>query len=291
MLGQIFNVIAPVFICAVVGYVWRRQGRAYDTNFVTTLVTSVGTPCLVFDTLIRTRIEPDAFLTMGLASVLSMAIFYPVYSLYLRAIGWSQRAFLGALTYGNVGNMGLPLCLLAFGEHGLALAIAYFTVNVLFLFTCGVAVSAGAGSPGQLLKLPILYAVTLAMLFIFGGIEAPAWLTNTTKILGGLTVPLMLITLGVSLAGLNVTGFRVATAISLMRLGVGFAAGIGLAELLGLEGAERGVLILQCAMPVAVFNFLFAQRYNQQPERVAGSVVISTIISFATLPFLLAFVM
>ncbi len=291
MLGQILNVIAPVFICALVGYVWRKQGRPYDTEMVTTLVTNIGTPCLVFSTLIETRIEPDAFLSMGWAAALSMAVFYPVYYLFLRAAKLSQRAYLSALTYGNVGNMGLPLCLLAFGDHGLALAIAYFTVNVLLLFTAGVAVPAGAANPGALLRLPILYGVVLAMVFLFGGYEVPDWTLNTTKILGGLTVPLMLITLGVSLAGLGIQGMKLATVLSVMRLGVGFIVGWGLAEVLGFTGTERGVLILQCAMPVAVFNFLFAQRYDQQPEKVAGSVVISTLISFATLPALLAFVM
>ena len=119
----------------------------------------------------------------------------------------------------------------------------------------------------------------------------PDFIVNTTRILGGLTVPLMLITLGVSLAGLGVSSLPRAVLLSVMRIGVGFLVGWGTAEVFGFEGAARGVLILQCAMPVAVFNFLFAERYNNQPEEVAGLVVISTIMSFATLPFLLAFVM
>ena len=44
-------------------------------------------------------------------------------------------------------------------------------------------------------------------------------------------------------------------------------------------------------MPVAVFNYLFALRYNRMPETIAGSVVISTLISFATLPVLLYLVL
>ena len=123
------------------------------------------------------------------------------------------------------------------------------------------------------------------------GWTVPAPIVNTTRILSGLTVPLMLITLGVSLAGLGVKKLPQAVLLSVMRLGVGFLVGWGTAELFGFEGVARGVLILQCAMPVAVFNFLFAERYNNQPEEVAGMVVISTVLSFATLPFLLAFVM
>ena len=291
MLYQLFSVIAPVLTCAVIGYIWRKQGRPFDTALVTALVTNIGTPCLVFFTLIDTKLEAEAFLSMGGATFATMVVFYVVYFLFLKAMKLSQKAFLSALAYGNVGNMGLPLCLLAFGEHGLALAIAYFTVNVLCLFTIGVAVPAGATSVGALLRLPILYAALAALVVMVMGWTVPAPIVNTTRILSGLTVPLMLITLGVSLAGLGVKKLPQAVLLSVMRLGVGFLVGWGTAEVFGFTGVERGVLILQCAMPVAVFNFLFAERYNNQPEEVAGMVVISTVLSFATLPFLLAFVM
>jgi predicted permease len=291
MLYQLFSVIAPVFVCAVIGYVWKRQGRPYDTSLVTTLVTNIGTPCLVFFTLVDTKLQVDAFFTMGAATAASMVVFYAVYFTFLKAMKLSQKAFLSALAYGNVGNMGLPLCLLAFGDAGLALAIAFFTVNVILLFTIGVAVPAGATSPGQLLRLPILYGAAAALAFIATGTPVPDFVVNTTRILGGLTVPLMLITLGVSLAGLGVKSIPRAMLLSVMRLGVGFLVGWGMAEVFGFEGVERGVLILQCAMPVAVFNYLFAERYGNQPEEVAGLVVISTVMSFATLPFLLAFVL
>lgn len=291
MLYQLFSVIAPVFICAVIGYVWRKQGRPYDVSLITALVTNIGTPCLVFSTLIETKLDPQAFLTMGAATAASLAVFYPAYFLILKAMKLSQRAFLSALVYGNCGNMGLPLCLLAFGQEGLALAIAYFTVNVIALFSIGVAVPAGATSPGQLVRIPILYAAAAALLVMVLGVPVPAWITNTTHILGGLTVPLMLITLGVSLAGLAVKKLPQAAVLSVLRLGGGFLVGWGLAEAFGFEGAARGVLILESAMPVAVFNFLFAVRYGNQPEEVAGLVVVSTLMSFASLPFLLAFVM
>lgn len=291
MLYQLFSVIAPVLTCAVIGYTWRKQGRPYDTALVTALVTNIGTPCLVFFTLIDTKITTAAFLSMGGATAATMVVFYAVYYLFLKAMKLSQKAFLSALAYGNVGNMGLPLCLLAFGDHGLALAIAYFTVNVILLFTIGVAVPAGVTSARDLLRLPILYGALAAFVFMATGWTVPEPIFNTTRILSGLTVPLMLITLGVSLAGLGVKKLPQAALLSVMRIGVGFLVGWGAAEVFGFTGVERGVLILQCSMPVAVFNFLFAERYGNQPEEVAGMVVISTVLSFATLPFLLAFVM
>ena len=64
-----------------------------------------------------------------------------------------------------------------------------------------------------------------------------------------------------------------------------------LAWAFGLEGVERGVVILQSAMPVAVFNYLFAAEYGADPEGVAGMVVISTVLSFLSLPLLLWYVL
>ena len=101
----------------------------------------------------------------------------------------------------------------------------------------------------------------------------------------------MLLTLGVTLAGLRVTALWRTIALSILRLTMGFSVGYGLATALGFEGVARGVLIVECAMPVAVFNFLFAQRYDRTPSEVAGMVLISTVMAFAMLPLVLALVL
>ena len=57
--------------------------------------------------------------------------------------------------------------------------------------------------------------------------------------------------------------------------------------LFDLSDLARGAVLIQATMPVAVFNYLFAQYYSRQPEQVAGMVMLSTILSFLTLPLLL----
>ena len=90
---------------------------------------------------------------------------------------------------------------------------------------------------------------------------------------------------------LKVNDLRRGLLLSALRLAVGVAAGFGLSELLGLDDVARGVFIIQCAMPVAVVNYIFAVRYNRDPQTMASLVVISTLLSFATLPALLAVVL
>jgi predicted permease len=291
MFTELFSIITPVFLCVAIGYVWKRQLRSYDADLITEISVNIGTPCLAFYTLTSTNLDIVSFNQMALASLATMLAFVILYASILKITGLSQKAYLPALTFANVGNMGLPLCLLAFGEQGLALAISYFAINVLLMFSFGIAVAAGATSWSKLLRLPVVYAVALALAFLYTGITPPNWLSSTMLLLGGLTIPLMLITLGVSLAGLGIRSFPRSFMLSALRLISGFTIGWATAELFDMQGAARGVLILQSAMPVAIFNYLFALQYNNNPEEVAGTVVVSTILSFLSLPFLLSYIM
>lgn len=209
----------------------------------------------------------------------------------LRVAGLSQRSFLPALIFPNSGNMGLPLCYLAFGDVGLAMAIGVFTVYCAAQFTLGISIASGQVSLPALARVPLLYAVPLALAFLLSGTTPPAWINATTRLLGDLTIPMMLITLGVSLASLRVSRLPRSLALAATRLVMGFVVGLSVATVLGLDGVARGVLIVQATMPVAVFNYLFAERYRTAPAEVAGMVVLSTVMSFATLPLLLWYVL
>jgi len=291
MLIDIFAIIAPVFVCALIGYTWVKQGHAFETPFVSSLVMNIGAPCLIFSTFMDIELDRQAFLSMAGAAFITMVIFGVVGYIILKIFSLDQRAFLPGQIFPNVGNMGLPLCLLAFGDEGLALGLTYFTVNIVFGFTVGIAISSGAMSFREILRNPMFWTVIVTVSLVFAGIESPAWLYNTTDLIGGLTIPLMLIALGVSLARFKITSIRRSVSLSVMRLALGFATGNAIALLMGLEGAARGILSMQCSMPVAVFAYLFAMRYDRQPEEVAATVVISTLMTFALLPALLWYVL
>lgn len=291
MIADLFAIIAPVFLCAALGYIWGKTKRAYDTEFVTTVVTSLGTPCLVFSTLTGLQVTATAFAEMAYAAVAAVASFGLIGAICLKLARLPFHSYLPALMFPNGGNMGLPLCLFAFGEPGLALAISWFTISSVSQFTIGVGIASGSASITRLLRTPMIYSVLLGLLVMIGEYQVPRWIANTVDLIGGLTIPLMLLTLGVSLAKLRVGGLGRASILALLRLGMGLGVGLGLSAIFGLDGMARGVFVLQCTMPVAVFNYLFAQRYKREPEEVAGMVLISTAVSFATLPFLLLLVL
>ena len=291
MIDELAAIIAPLVVCAGLGFGWSRFKLPYDSSVITALVMNIGVPFLVFSTLVNLTIDPVAVAEMALAAFVAILCFLAIGFVLLRLFRLSSSTYLPSIAFANVGNMGLPLCLFAFGEVGLALGIAWYIVGSLSHFTIGIWLSSGQSSPTVLLKTPLIYALIVAILLIVTDTEAPRWLVNTADLLGGLSIPLMLFTLGVSLASLRVAGFGRAFGLSIVRLGLGVLVGLALAEVFALEGAARGVMILDSAMPVAVFNFLIAEKYGRAPSEVAGMIVVSTAISFLTLPLLLFLVL
>lgn len=284
---DIAAIIAPLCVIAGIGFAWGRSSQHFDTNMIGMLTVNFGVPCLIFSTLTRLQVPVEAFGAIAGLFALALVISAAVAVVALRLMRLDIVAFLPGTVFPNNGNMGLPLCLFAFGDEGLALGISIFVIGSVTNFTLGIALASGRWSPMELARTPTLYVVAAALVFLATGTPPPAWLANTTYLLGGMSIPLMLLALGVSLSRLRVHSIGRSATLAVLRIGTGFCVGLLLAWLFGLEGAVRGVLILQCAMPAAVVNYIIAARFDRAPGEVAGLVVASTTLSFATLPLLL----
>jgi len=291
MLGELLAIIAPLFICAGLGFLWAKRDWPFDTAMVTPLAMNIAVPCLAFSSISTLKVDPAAFGELTLAILVAFSGFMIVGAAVLKVAGLSIRTYLPSLAFPNVGNMGLPLCMFAFGDTGVALGMAWYVIASLGHFTIGIWLVSGSPSPAFLLKTPIIYSLIIAFAFMLTETVPPKWALNTTQLLGNLGIPMMLLTLGVSLARLRVIGLGRGIALSVLRLLMGLAIGVAVAALFGLEGVARGVLILDCAMPVAVFNYIMAERYGRGSSEVASMVVISTALSFATLPLLLLIIL
>jgi predicted permease len=291
MFNELFAVIAPILICAGLGYGWVRKGIDYPVDFVTRLVMNIGAPCLILSSFNNAGIDIGKMAEVSAAALVILLVMLVLGGLLIRLMRLKVSTFLPSLLFPNIGNMGLPLCLFAFGQTGLALGLTVFLVIFTLQMSLGILLTAGRGDPRELLKQPVLWATVIAVTLVATGESLPEWLDNTTSILGGATIPLMLITLGVSLAQLKVAEWKHSLLFSLIRVLGGFGLAVLVAGLFGLQGVDRGVLILQSSMPVAVFNYLLALRYQREPGEVAGMVVLSTLLAFALLPFIVSFVL
>ncbi len=291
LLSDAFAVIAPVFLVAAIGYGWTRAKLPYDSAFITTFAINVSSPCLVFSALTRLHLDGSVMGEMALAASACMGLAGLLSIPVLLVSRLSLRVYLPAMSFPNAGNLGLPICLFAFGESGLSLGVLFFAVMSVSQFTLGPALAAGRFDAKQALRTPSIHAVALAVAIQLSGFALPQWITNTTTLLGNCAVPLMLLALGVALSKLKLSGALRALSMSALRLGLGFAVGLLVVWAMGLTGTMRGVVLVQSSMPVAVFNYLWALRYDNQPEAVAGMVLGSTAMAFVALPALLMMVM
>ena len=289
--AQLAGVVAPIFICVGLGILWARLGAPFDSGLITSLIYNVAAPCLILATFDKVDVTAAALGEIALAATACLVAFGLLATLVLKAARLDLPSYLPALFFPLTGSMGLPVCFFAFGDEGLAFAIVYFTISAVGTFSVGVAVAAGSLSFATVLRSPVIYAVLIAIALKLVEVPLPEWIFNTTDLLGGLVIPMQLVALGVSLLDLRPGAFLRSLVLGVFRLAMGLAVGLCIADLFGLEGTLRAVVVIQSAMPVAVSSYLFAQRFNRKPAEVAGMVVTSTAISFATLPFLLWFLL
>jgi len=281
----------PVLITVLIGYGIAKSGRPFDSKTVSFIVGTIGTPVLIFYSLIHNTVSQEVLAIISGATLMAIACFLLIGAIVLKICGLPLRVYLPSLSFPNTGNLGLPLSLYAFGQAGLNYAIAMFAIVAVSNHTIGQTITAGRGHWREVLSNPVIPAVVLGLLVGYFNIVLPVWLDNTLELLSGLTIPLMLLMLGTSLARIPVTTLTTSSLLAILRIGMGVVVGLVIAGLFGFTGAERGAFVLQCAMPVAVYNYVYAQMYNSRPDEIASLVVVSTVISVFTIPLLLLYLM
>lgn len=288
IIPTVLQTVAPVFLLALVGFFWVRAGYEYQTEFVTRLAMTLSVPCLIFVALMNSQVSPAALTTISLAALAGYLGLTLLFWLMLRAAGLDLRTYLAPLTYGNTGNLGLPLALFAYGDEGLGYAVVVFAVMAILSFTIGIRMVAGSGSFVKVLREPMVAATLLGTLFLWQGWQTPQWLTNTLQLAGQMAIPMMLITLGVAVARLHPSGFARPLVLSLVKVLVCTALGWMIGRAFGLPPVALSVLVLQLGTPVAVTSYLLAEKYGSDGPAVAGLVVMSTLLSVITIPLTLA---
>jgi predicted permease len=297
-LVQIFvNNLLPILLIAAAGFILGKLTKL-EPRTIGRVTFNIFSPVLIF------RLLTDSQLDLGRIGL--MLAFTTVVMLVMAGLAYLAgrllhlpRTVLVALVLTvaatNSGNYGMPLVAFAFGEEALAYASIYYVIIGVLTNTVGVLwVSLGHMNFKQallgLLKVPMLYALIIALVFVRTGWSVPAPLDRSITLLAGAAVPCMLILLGLELARVAWSKHIAAlvTAIAL-RLLVGPLVGTGMASAFHLEGTARQAGITQASMPTAVLTTVLASEYNVEPQLVTAIVFFSTILSPLTLTPLLLF--
>lgn len=284
----VLNALSPVLAGVGLGWWWTRSGRAFDASMLTPLMINVGTPCLVFGALARVRIAPEAFAASALAASAALVLVALVGALLLRVLRLDVKTFFASVAFPNAGAVGLPVAWFGLGPEGFAHAAVFYTLSSIGNFVLGQAVAARGADWSTLLRMPLVWAALAGAVVSAADVALPQALLNVVEVMGAMAVPVMLMLLGASLSRLAVPGVVRASLVAGLRLGCGLLVGLGVALAFGLEGPARMALILQSAMPVSIYSYVFAQRFGNAPEEVAGAVMVSSLAGTLSIPLLLA---
>ena len=283
---KLIDVIVPVFALVGVGYYLGKKDPKYDTTFITNFTAKFGSPALAFYAITSTGISFNLFISYFFYTVLAVICFSIIGIIFLLIQKRDYISELPPLILPNCGNMGLPICLFAYGKAGLGVASAISAVIIISHFTFGIFLASKKISFKVLLESTPVYAVLIAVTFLYFHIQPPKFVENTAFLLAYSTIALILMSLGIALTKLKVFSFTNALISSFARLILGPLVGLSLIYFFDLKGFAAGVLLIQCSMPSAILNYLVGSMYSSKKvvNSIASTVVVSTVVSFFTIP-------
>ena len=283
---KLFDVLFPVFFVIGVGYYLGVKDPKFDTNFITNFAGNIGTPAMIFYTITTTGVTLNIFIEYFIYALIIIGGFAIIGLLFLFILKKDVVSELPPLILPNTGNMGIPICLFAYGTAGLGVASAIASVIILLHFTVGVLLAKKSFSMEILIKNVPIYGIFAAVLFLYFEWEVPGFIENTTFLLTYTTIFLVLMSLGIALSRFQVVSWTKASILGAVRVIVGPIIGFSLIKYLDLEGYSAGVLLIQSAMPSAVLTYLVGSMYSEKKvvDSVASVIVTSTLMSLITVP-------
>jgi predicted permease len=287
LLWRIAQVIIPVFLIVAIGYFYGRRVRPDLTSF-NRIALDVLSPLLVYTALAGKEfklVEQSPLLLGGALLILATG---GVAWLLARVSHTQPRTLVPVVMFTNCGNMGLPLALLAFGPAEFGAAVALFSISNLIHFSLGARITSAHAATRELLFSPLMIATAFGFASAATGLRPPETLFTGMKLMGDAMLPMMLFALGVRLTLLQRKDVPRGLLGAFARPLIGLAVALPLAWALDLQGASRGQLILFSALPPAVMQFLLAERYQQEPERVAAMILLGNVLSVLFVPLGLA---
>ena len=289
---KLFEVLFPVFFVVGIGYYLGKKNPKIDTAFITNFAANIGTPAMILYALNPVNISFDVFKYYFGYYVIAIIgfILIGILCLFIQNTKDIVRE-LPPLIMPNTGNMGLPICLFAYGSQGLGVSASISALIILCHFTLGIFLADRKFSVDVVIKSPPFYTIIVAVILLYYDFHLPVFIENTTMLLMYATIFLILMSLGIALTRFKVFSFKKALICSIGRVIVGPIIGFLLIKYFKLTGFAAGVLLIQCSMPSAVLNYLVASIYSPKKiiDSVASTIVVSTVMSFFTIPIVVFF--
>lgn len=285
---RILEIVLPVLAIIMLGYVLGRLWKP-DMRVVNRLNLDVFGPFLVLANLSDKSVDLVSLWPLVVASIAIVLCSGLMAWPYAKLSGQNPRTFVPPMMFNNCGNMGLPLALFAFGAPGVAGMVALFTTSNLLHFTVGAFIVNKHADLRALAKSPMIWATVIGATLGLTATHLPDAVHSPMKMIGDCTIPVMLLSLGVRMLDVKRRDFSHSLlGAAICPLTGLFVAGL-LVNWLPMTRDQVGLVFLFGSLPPAVLNFLVADHYKQEPEKVASIVLIGNIASIIFVPFGLLF--
>jgi predicted permease len=287
---RLLAILFPIFAIVAAGFFYGRKHRP-EMAVANRLNMDVFVPALVFAAMAGKSFDLAAYASLALGGFLVLALCGLLAWPFARLSGVPAKTLVPPMIFNNSGNIGLPLAVLAWGEEALAAAVILFMVENTLHFSLGAKLLNPQTRILMLWRIPVVFAALAGLAVAI--LKIPVWapLVIAIKMLGDVSVPLLLFSLGVRMTDVSFGEWKLSLGSAILRPLAGMAVAYGIALLLGLHGRDAAMLLVFGALPPAVLNFLFAERYQQEPQRVASIVLIGNLAALLFLPLALILVL
>ena len=285
---KLFEVLFPVFFVVGIGYYLGKKNPKLDTTFITNFGGNIGSPAIIIYSVTTTGLTFDIFKLYFYYYFLAILGFSIIGIIFLYFMKKDILMELPPFILPNTGNMGLPICLFAYGSQGLGVAGAISSLIILLHFTLGVFLASKKFNFNIILKSPNFYAIIISVMFLYYDVSMPNFVVNTTMLLTYAAIFLILMSLGIALTRIKVFSFNKALISSFARVIIGPVVGFLVIKIFNLNGYAAGVLLIQCSMPSAVLTYLVGSMYSPKKivDNIASMIAVSTILSSVTVPII-----
>ncbi len=288
---KLFEVIFPVFFIVGIGYFIGIKQPNLDTSFITNFSANFGTPSLVIFALTSTGISFSFFAEYFIYSLIMLSSFGVVGLIFLILMKKDYVRELPPFILPNTGNMGIPICLFAYGQLGMGVAAAISSLVVTLHFTLNIFLAKKQFDFKVIIKSPAFYAILITVFILYFQIETPKFVINTVMLLAYTMIVLILMSLGIGLTQMKVFSFKSSIITSIGRVIVGPIIGFIIIKIFNLNGFAAGVLLIQSSMPSAILCYLVASMYSPKKivDNISSMIVVSTLMSLVTVPITVFF--
>lgn len=287
---RIIAILFPMFALTALGYAYGRR-HASDMSVANRINMDVFIPALIFSGISGRSYDVASYGAMALGMVILILGSGAVAWVIARLSGQQPLTLAPSMMFNNSVNLGIPLAVLTFGNDILPYAIILFVISTGLHFSLGIWMLDHKTKFWNVWRIPAVMAALIG--FVVGESHLTLWppLVTGIRMLADISIPLALFALGVRMTDASLAHWRDGLLGALARPLAGMAIAWLAAPLLGLKGQQADLLLVYGALPPAVVNYVFAERYHQEPDKVAAIVLVGNLVTIVTLPLVLTLVL